>query len=177
MHQTLKIVSLTNDDIKFLKRKLKKNYLGWLIFSLFSVVFPGFGIYATITNEELDDKAFPILIIVIIFGFWIYLTIKGILETIKEQQNLLFQTKIEGNIIVLEKEIVTIEGYESDSTSYEIKVYSEIEEKHRNISVNQKYYNKIQIGDSLWIEYYLTSNYIQTLLFNGENIKSKSFRK
>ncbi|PBJ15707.1 hypothetical protein [Flavobacterium sp. ACN6] len=176
MPQTLKITSLTNEDIKFLKTKLKKSYLGWLIFSLFSVVFPAFCIYAIITNDELEDKGFLILIVLIIFGLWIYLTIRGILDTIKEQQNLLSQTKIEGDTIVLEKEIVTIEGHESDSTSHQIKIYSAVEEKHKSIWINQKYYEKIQIGDSIWIEYFLDCNYIKTLRFDGQNIKSKTFR-
>ncbi|WP_289659837.1 hypothetical protein [Flavobacterium panacagri] len=154
---------------------MNKHYLGWLVFSLFSIVFPCSAIYATITNKELDDKAFPILIVIVIFGFWIYVTIMGIIDTIKEQQNLLLQKKVEGNIIVLEKERIVIKGEDSDTDSYQIKMYSEVEEKHKSIWINQKYYEKIQIGNSMWIEYYLDCNYIKTLLLDGKNIKSKGF--
>ena len=176
MHQTLKNTTLNDEDIKFLKRQLKKGYLTWIIFSLFSIVSPGVCIYMIITNEEISDKATPILAVIIIFGFWIYITIKAIIDTTKEQQNLLLQKKVEGNIIVLEKEIITTKGHEANDTdSYEITIYSEIEEKHKNISVKKKYYEKIQIGDMLWIEYYLDSNYIKTLIFEQQDIKSKYF--
>ncbi|OXB09226.1 hypothetical protein B0A81_06505 [Flavobacterium plurextorum] len=176
MQQTLKNTTLNDEDIKFLKRQLKKGYLTWIIFSLFSIVFPGVCIYMIITNEEISDKATPILAVIIIFGFWIYITIKAIIDTTKEQQNLLLQKKVEGNIIVLEKEIITTKGHEANDTdSYEITIYSEIEEKHKNISVKKKYYEKIQIGDVLWIEYYLDSNYIKTLIFKQQDIKSKYF--
>lgn len=175
MEQILKITSLNNEDIKFLKGQLKKGYLVWLIFSLFSIVFPFSAIYGIINNKELDDKVFYILLVFVFFGLWIYLTVMGIRDTVKEQQNLLLQTKIEGNIKVLEKEIVTIEGHDSDTDTYRIKMYSEVEEKYKSIWIDQKDYDKIQVGDSIWIEYFLDCNYIKTLLFDGQKIKSKIF--
>ncbi|HEY1194046.1 hypothetical protein [Flavobacterium sp.] len=175
MQQTLKITSLTDEDVKFLKRQVKKGFLTWSIFSLITIVFPFSCIYAIITNEELTDKLFPILIVLIIFGFWIYVTIRAIIDISKDRKYLLLQKKIEGNSIVLQKEIVTIERHESDRDSYQIKIYSDVEEKHRKIEVDKKYYERIQIGDSLWIEYYLDSNYIKTLEFDKMDSKYKSF--
>ncbi len=178
MQDSLKITSLNHEDIKFLKRQLRKSYFVWLIFSLFSVVFPCSVIYAIISNkkEELHYKVFYILLVLLFFGLWIYFTIRGIIDAVKEQQNLLLQQKIEGSITVLEKQMVTIEGNDSDTDTYQIKMYSEVEEKHKNIWIDQKYYDKIQVGDVMWIEYYLDCNYIKTLVINGQNIKSKIFR-
>ena len=56
MQQTLKNTTLNDEDIKFLKRQLKKGYLTWIIFSLFSIVSPGVCIYMIITNEEISNE-------------------------------------------------------------------------------------------------------------------------
>lgn len=175
MQQTLKITSLTDEDIKFLKKQVRKGYLTWSIFSIITIVFPFSCVYLIITNEELTDKIFSIFMVLIIFGFWIYATIRAIIDINKDRKYLLLQKKIEGNSIVLEKEIVTIEGHDSDRDSYQIKIYSDVEEKHRIIEVTKKYYELIQTGDSLWIEYYLDSNYIKTLIFDKIDSKYKNF--
>lgn len=73
--------------------------------------------------------------IIVIFGFWTYAAIKAMITTREEKQNLLLQKNIEGNLKVLEKEIVTNEDYVSDTLSCEITIYSEIEQKHRNILI------------------------------------------
>ncbi|MBL0737952.1 hypothetical protein JI750_13685 [Flavobacterium sp. GN10] len=97
------------------------------------------------------------------------------ITTREEKENLLLQKKIEGNLKVLEKEIVTNEGYESDTLSYEITIYSEIEQKHRNISINRKDYDKIEVGDFVGITYFTDNTSIKTLLFKDQNLKYKSF--
>jgi hypothetical protein len=173
--QFLEIKPLKDEDIKFLKKKVYFGYRVWLIFSLVSIVFPFFMIYSIFTSD-IEDKKFPILVVIVIFGFWPYVTITGLKDIRRQQKNLLFQKKIEGNIEVLKKEIITIEGHDSDTLSYELKIYSEIEEKYKNISIRQKYYDKIQVGNFIWIEYFIDSNDIKTLIFEEQNIKSKYFR-
>ncbi|MEA9412671.1 hypothetical protein [Flavobacterium sp. PL02] len=178
MQQILEIKDINDEDIKFLKKELNYGYKIWLFFSLFSIVFPCICIYQIFDNPEIIDKTIPLLAVIIIFGFWAYVTIGGFKSMIKEQQNLLLQKKIEGNIIVLEKEIITIKGHESnDSYSYELKIYSEIERIHKNISIDEKYYDKIQKGNLIWLEYFSDCNYIKTLIFEQQNIKNKTFTR
>jgi hypothetical protein len=176
MEQELEIKTLNIDDIKFLKQKLNFGFSVLFFFSLFSIIFPGLCIYLIFINDDITEKAFPFFGVIICFGFWTYVTLKGIRKTIKEKQNLYLQKKIQGNVMVLGKEIVRIKGDEANDTFlYEIKIYSEIEKKDKKISILEKYYDKIQIGNFLWIEYYLDCNYIKTINFDGQNIKYKIF--
>lgn|GEM_PF-2030751 len=175
MHEILEIKELNTEDIKFLKKELKKTYALSFFLSLLGIVLPIYLIYLTVTNSDLEDKGFPLLMIIVIFGFWTYAAIKAMITTREEKQNLLLQKKIEGNLKVLEKEIVTNEGYESDTQSYEITIYSEIEEKHRNISINRKDYDKIEVGDFLGITYFTDNTSIKALIFKEQDLKYKSF--
>ncbi len=115
--------------------------------------------------------------VIICFGFWTYVTLKGIKVTIKEKQNLFSQRKVTGYLEILDKEIITIKGDESDTYSYELSIYSDLEGKTKNISIMEKDYDKIKVGDVAWIEYYLDCNYIKTLKFGEQNIKYKKFIK
>ncbi|SDY54925.1 hypothetical protein SAMN05444397_101911 [Flavobacterium aquidurense] len=75
-------------------------------------------------------------------------------KTREEKQGLLLQKKVEGNVKVVKKEIVTNEGYESDTLTYEIAIYSQIEGKYKNISIEKKEYDKIEIGDFIRITFF-----------------------
>ncbi|OXA82056.1 hypothetical protein B0A65_01460 [Flavobacterium frigidimaris] len=92
--------------------------------------------------------------VLIIFGFWTFTTIKAMVKTREEKQGLLLQKKVEGNVKVVKKEIVTNEGYESDTLTYEIAIYSQIEGKYKNISIEKKEYDKIEIGDFIRITFF-----------------------
>lgn len=176
MHEILEIKELNTEDVKFLKRELKKTYAFLFFLSLLGIVLPVYLIYLTSTNTASEDKGFALLMIIVIFGFWTYAAIKAMISTRAEKQNLLLQKKIEGNLKVLEKEIITNEGYESDTLSHEITIYSEIEEKYRNISINRKDYDKIEIGDFVRITYFTDNTSIKALIFKDQNLKYKSFR-
>ncbi len=176
MKQKLEFDTLNSEDIKFLKSELYLGYRILFFLSLFSIVFPVFCIYSIFINSNITDKTFPLFMIIICFGFWTYLTLKGFKATIKEKQNLFLQKKVKGYLEIIDKEIITIKSDESNDThSYEIKIYSEIEEKNKNIIIDRNKYEKIQIGNFVWIEYYLDCNYIKTLIFNEEKIKYKTF--
>lgn len=178
MLEQLEYKPLNPEDIKFLKRKFFYGVRVLFLLALFSIALPGFFIYRIFIDSNITDKTFSFFMVIICFGFWTYVTIKGIKKIVQEKQNLYSQKKIAGNVKVLEKEIITIEGDESNDTySYELKIYSEIENKHKKISILKKYYEKIQIGEILWIEYYLDCNYIKTLNFENEKIKHKTFKK
>ena len=71
--------------------------------------------------------------------------IKGIKVTIKEKQNLFSQRKVTGYLEILDKEIITIKGDESDTYSYELSIYSDLEGKTKNISIMEKDYDKIKV--------------------------------
>lgn len=75
----------------------------------------------------------------------------------------------------MKKEVVTNEGYESDTLSHEITIYSPIEEKYRNISIYKKDYNQIQVGDFVKITYFTDNTSIKDLIFEDRNLKSKYF--
>ena len=175
MHEILEIKELNTDDIKFLKRELKKTYLFLFFLSLFSIVLPIYIIYLITNKPDNNDKGFAFLMVLVIFGFWTYTAIKEMIKTREEKQGLLLQKKIEGNVKVVEKEIVTNEGYESDTLSYEIAIYSQIEEKYRNISIKKKEYDKIEIGDFISITYFTDNTSIKTLIFKEQHLKYKSF--
>lgn len=178
MKQKLEIKTLSNEDIKFLKEQLNCGYKILFFISLISIGFPSFCIYLILIDTTITEKTLAFLGIIVCFGFWTYLTFNRMKKVIKEKRNLNLQEKIEGNIEVLDKEIITIDGDDSNDTYlYLLKVYSEIEKKYKNISVMEKHYNKIQIGKFIWIEYYLDCNYIKTLVFEKENINYKVFRK
>lgn len=178
MLQKLEFESLNAEDIKFLKKELYFGVRVLFFLSLFSILFPGFCIYRIFTDSNISDKPFVFFMVIICFGFWTYLTLKGIKETIKEKQNLLLQKKVIGNLQILDKEIITIKGDESNDTySYELNIYSDLEGKNKNISILKKNYDKIKVGDLVWIEYYLDCNYIKTLKFEDQYIKYKRFTK
>ena len=178
MLEELEYKPLNPEDIKFLKSKFYYGVRVLFFLSLFSIVFPIFCIYRISIDSDITDKTFAFFMVLICFGFWTYVTIKGIKKTVQEKQNLYSQKKIIGNVKVLEKEIITIAGIESNDTySYELKIFSRIENKHKKISIIKKYYEKIQIGEILWIEYYLDSSYIKTLIFEKEKISYKIFKK
>lgn len=173
MQQTLSIRNINDDDIKYLKRKIRTTYIVLAFFSVFSIVFPVFCIYRLLIMP--DSNALGILLVILIFGFWTYATIKIAISNIKEKQNLLLQKKIEGTIIILEKEMVTIKGEDSDTNSYRLKFYSEIEEKHKKISIREKDYYIIEVGDIMEIEYFVNPNYIKVLFFKQQRFKYASF--
>jgi len=175
MQEILEIKELNTDDIKFLKRELKKTYLLLFFLSLYSIVLPIYLIYLIINKPDKEDKGFGLLMVLVIFSFWTYTTIKAIPKTREEKQRLLLQKKIEGNVQVVEKEIVTNEGYESDTLSYEIAIYSQVEEKYRNISIDKKEYAKIEVGDFVRITYFTDNTSIKTLIFKEHHLKYKSF--
>ena len=178
MLKQLEYRPLNDKDIRFLKSKFHYGVRVLFFLSLFSIAFPGFCIYQIFINPDISDKTFPFFIVIIYFGFWTYLTIKGIKKTVQEKQNLFSQKKLVGNVTVLEKEIITIKEDESNDTySYELKIFSVLENSHKKISIPEKYYRKIQIGEILWIEYYLDCNYIKTLIFKEEKIKDKKFMR
>ena len=177
MLQNLEFKSLNAEDIKFLKSELYSSVRILFFLSLFSIVFPGFCIYRILIDSAMTDKTYAFFMVIICFGFWTYLTLKGIKVTIKEKQNLFSQRKVTGNLEILDKEIITIKGDESDTYSYELSIYSDLEGKNKNISIMKKDYNKIKVGDVAWIEYYLDCNYIKTLKFGEQNMKYKKFIK
>ena len=172
-----KLESLNAEDIKFLKSELYSSVRILFFFSLFSIVFPGFCIYRIFIDPDITDKKFAFFMVIICFGFWTYVTLKGIKVTIKEKQNLFSQRKVTGYLEILDKEIITIKGDESDTYSYELSIYSDLEGKTKSISIREKDYDKIKVGDVVWIEYYLDCNYIKTLKFGEQNIKYKRFIK
>lgn len=172
-----KLESLNAEDIKFLKSELYSSVSILFFLSLFSIVFPVFCIYRIFIDPDMTDKTFAFFMVIICFGFWTYLTLKGIKVTIKEKKNLFSQRKVTGNLEILNKEIITIKGDESDTYSYELSIYSDLEGKTKNISIMKKDYDKIKVGDVAWIEYYLDCNYIKTLKFGEQNMKYKKFIK
>ena len=172
-----KLESLNAEDIKFLKSELYSSVRILFFLSLFSIVFPVFCIYRIFIDPDMTDKTFAFFMVIICFGFWTYLTLKGIKVTINENKNLFSQRKVTGNLEILNKEIITIKGDESDTYSYELSIYSDLEGKTKNISIMKKDYDKIKVGDVAWIEYYLDCNYIKTLKFGEQNMKYKKFIK
>ena len=172
-----KLESLNAEDIKFLKSELYSSVRILFFLSLFSIVFPVFCIYRIFIDPDMTDKTFAFFMVIICFGFWTYLTLKGIKVTINENKNLFSQRKVTGNLEILNKEIITIKGDESDTYSYELSIYSDLEGKTKIISIMKKDYDKIKVGDVAWIEYYLDCNYIKTLKFGEQNMKYKKFIK
>ena len=178
MKQELSIKELNIGDIKYLKKELNFGFKILFFLILLSVIFPCFCIYYISINSKIAEKTFSLLYVIICFGFWIYLTFKGIKKIVREKQKLYSQKRIEGNVEVLEKKVIRIKGDESNDTfSYQIKFFSEIEEKYKYISILENYYKKMQVGDFLFIEYYLECDYIKTLIFEEQNIKYKIFTK
>lgn len=175
MLQKLEFKSLNAEDIKFLKSELYSSVRILFFLSIFSIVFPGFCIYRISINPDMTDKPFAFFMVIICFGFWTYLTLNGIKLTIKEKQNLFSQRKVTGNLEILDKEIITIKGDDSDTYSYELSIYSDLEEKNKSLSIMKKDYDKIKVGDVVWIEYYLDCHYIKTLKFGEQNMKYKKF--
>ncbi|WP_264553340.1 hypothetical protein [Flavobacterium sp. N2038] len=175
MQEILEIKELNTEDIKFLKGELKKTYVFLFCLSLFSIVLPGYLIYLIFTNPDIEDGGFAVLMVIIVFGFWTYVGINGMIKSREEKQGLLLQKKIEGNVKVVKKEIVTNEGHDSDTLSHEITIYSQIEEKYRNISIYKKDYDKIEVGDFMRITYFTDNTSIKALIFKEQNLKYKSF--
>ena len=177
MLQNLEFKSLNAEDIKFLKSELYSSVRILFFLSLFSIVFPGFCIYRILIDSNIIDKIFALFMVIICFGFWSFITMKGLKGMVKEKRNLLLQKKIIGNIEILEKEIKIIKGDENDTYSYELKFFFDLEGKNKSISIMKKNYDIIKVEDIAWIEYYLDCNYIKTLKFNGQNLKYKRFIK
>ncbi|GAA3740188.1 hypothetical protein GCM10022422_24670 [Flavobacterium ginsengisoli] len=175
MQEILEIKELNTEDIKFLKRKLKKGYILLVLLALFSIVLPIYLIYLAVQKQDNEDKGFAILMILVVFGFWIYITIQALITVLERKRGLFFQKKIEGNVKVLKKEIVTHEGYDSDTISHEITIYSPIEEKYRNVSIYERDYQKIETGDFISITYFTMNTSIKALIFKDKNLKYKSF--
>lgn len=175
MHEILEIKELNTEDIQFLKRDLKKSYMVALFLALIGIVLPAYFIYLITVKSYAEDKEFALLMVIVVFSFWTYIAVKGIIDVREEKQNLLLQKKIEGNVSILKKEVVTNEGYESDTLSHEITIYSPIEEKYRNISIYKKDYNQIQVGDFVKITYFTDNTSIKDLIFEDRNLKSKYF--
>ncbi len=110
MQETLEIKELNTDDIKFLKRKLNQGYVLSFFSVLFFIVLPIYLIYLAINKPEDEERGFAILMIVVIFAFWIYVTIQAIIMVVERKRGLLLQKKIEGNTKVLKKEILNDKG-------------------------------------------------------------------
>jgi len=177
MLQKLEFKSLNAEDIKFLKSELYSSVRILFFLSLFSIVFPGFCIYRIFIDPDMTEKTFAFFMVIICFGFWTYVTLKGMKASIKEKKNLFSQRKVMGNLEILGKEIITIKGDDSDTYSYELSIYSDLEGKNKTISIMKKDYEKIKVGDIAWIEYYLDCHYIKTLKFGEQNLKYKKFIK
>ena len=73
-----KLESLNAEDIKFLKSELYSSVRILFFLSLFSIVFPGFCIYRIFIDSNMTDKTYAFFMVIICFGFWTYVTLKGI---------------------------------------------------------------------------------------------------
>jgi len=175
MQETLEIKELNTDDIKFLKRKLNQGYVLSFFSVLFFIVLPIYLIYLAINKPEDEERGFAILMIVVIFAFWIYVTIQAIIMVVERKRGLLLQKKIEGNTKVLKKEILNDKGFDSDRPSHEITIYSQVEEKYRNVSIHERDYEKIEIDDFVSITYFTMNTSIKALIFKDKNLKYKHF--
>ena len=97
MKQELSIKELNVEDLKYLKKALNFGYRVLFFFALFLFILPCFCIYYILMSSKISEKAFPILGVIIFFGFWICLAFKGIKYTtkkiIREKRNLYLQKK------------------------------------------------------------------------------------
>ena len=113
--------------------------------------------------------------VLFIFGFWELTTILGFKKVIKEKQNLNSQKKIVGDVKILEKEIKIVKGSDDDIFYYLLKIYSDFEDKQKQISIDKRDYDVIEIETFIWIEYFFDSNYIKSLVYRERNINNKNF--
>ncbi|WP_433830746.1 hypothetical protein [Flavobacterium anhuiense] len=175
MHETLELKELNTEDIKFLRQLLKKGYVMLFFLFLCFIVLPSYLIFLAINMPEDENGGFAILMIIVIFGLWIYFTIQAMITVIERKRGLLLQKKIEGNVKILKKEILNDKGFDSDTPSYEITIYSPVEEKYRNVSIMKSDYEKIEIGDFISIAYFTMNTSIKALIFKEKNLKYVSF--
>lgn len=178
MTPDLQIVGLSKDDISFLKNKLHKWVAIFILISIVTILFPGFIIFKVISKPEaISEKIIPILATIICFGYWTYVTLRIPGKIILENRNLLTQFKIQGRTKILSKERIRNDFEDNDAFSYVLTIRSEIENIRKHIIVPFPFYEKIQTGNSIWIEYFSYSYYIKTLSFEGQEIKNVSFRQ
>lgn len=48
--------------------------------------------------------------VIVVFSFWTYIAVKGIIDVREEKQNLLLQKKIEGNVSILKKKLLLMKA-------------------------------------------------------------------
>ena len=99
-----------------------------------------------------------------------YIIIKGIERTKNLKNNLLKQRKIVGYFKVIEKEI-TNKNDPDEWSHYVIKIFSEIENKNKYIFLNRTDYRRINIEDSIYIEYFTDSNIIKILNYKDRKLE------
>lgn len=162
---------LTKDDLTFLKKQIKSFRNG----TIYSIIFLSLLYYAFYyLNFPLKKSGsihgFGIILQLIVLGMLTYIIIKGIERTKNLKNNLLKQRKIVGYFKVIEKEI-TNKNDPDEWSHYVIKIFSEIENKNKYIFLNRTDYRRINIEDSIYIEYFTDSNIIKILNYKDRKLE------
>ena len=167
----MKEVELSKEDILFLNEKLKR-YKFTSIFGAVFIMLLYLGFYFLNFHKESFSNidGFGIFIELIFLSVLTYALIKSFERNRNLKQNLLIQKKILGYFKVLEKEITNKNERDSSSHCF-IKVFSEIQNKHKYIFLNQKDYNIIEVNDSVYIEYFTDSNLIKILELKNKKLE------
>lgn len=166
-------LELTEDDILFLKEKIKEyeRYgLLWVIIMLFLYYgFYHFNFSDGIPSESSFLAGF-ILLQIVFLGFLTYALIKGYERNIKWKKNLYKQKKIIGSFKILEKLITN--QHDSDSTSHNvIRIFSEIEKIDKYIFLDNDNFRKLTVDDFIYLEYFTDIDLIKILEFNDRKLE------
>ena len=167
MTQNLEIKYLDSEDIKYLNQKLIVSYFVTLFLALTSIIFC-FVIYSMLKTHRI----FEIVIMTFVFFIIIILTVWKIKSNLDEKRKLYSQKKIIGSLEILGKNIVVDRAETYAKYSYEIEVNSKIDNFKTSIEIRKKYFDIIEVGNLIWIEYYSDSYYIIKLKFEEQEIRS-----
>lgn len=165
-------LELTEDDILYLKEKIKEYYrYSILLVIILFCLYYGFyylNFSKQIPSHESIFDGFIILEIAFL-GLLTYALIKGFERNVKWKKNLYKQKKITGSFKVLEK-IITNQ-HDSDSTSHNVlRIFSEIEKKHKYIFLDNDNFRKLTVEDFIYLEYFTDSDLIKILEFKNRKL-------
>ncbi|MEN2400175.1 hypothetical protein GKZ90_0010325 [Flavobacterium sp. MC2016-06] len=168
-------VELTENDILYLKKELNEY---WVYSVFWVIIFIGlyyWFFYSNFYGENADSFSFlSAIFLLVALVFFSYILVMGIQRNIKLHRNLLKQKKIIGDFKVIEKEIVGKDDSDS-ANQYAITIFSEIENKPKHLFLSYKDYNRINIDDLVYVEYFTDSGFIKFLEFENRKLEYKRY--
>ncbi|MFD2910126.1 hypothetical protein ACFSX9_15455 [Flavobacterium ardleyense] len=169
-------IELTEQDKIYLSKEYKNYEIGMFV-SIFVLLFLFIAfIYFNFINKALNEiDGLSVAFQSLGLGVLTYISFKGIERNRMVKAALFNQKKISGNFKIIGKEIKNNEAPDN-VLEYVIKIFSEIENKNKYIFLSTVDYQKMDMDELIYIEYFKPSDLIKALHYKNEKIAYKRYQ-